>query len=353
MTSFNVSVNLYNKVSHVNQFIKGDILMKIHNQILLGASILAMVSVTASAKTYNLKLSHNQGVDHPVHQSMEFLADRAKELSNGEIIVRVYPNAQLGTQRELVELMQKGVIAMAKSNASEMEAFEPAYGAFNVPYIFRDRDHYYRAMTGQVGEDILAASADKGFIGLTYYDAGARSFYANKAINSPADLKGMKIRVQPSPTAIAMIEAMGGNPTPLAYGELYTALQQGVVDGAENNPTALTQSRHGEVAKVFSMDEHTMIPDVLLISKKQWDQLGEENQKLLKQAAIEFMMYHKDLWTKVINEDIEKAKTEMGVEFVEVEKQPFIDAVKHMHEDALANPAIQTYVEGIIALDQQ
>lgn len=326
--------------------------MKIQKHILVGASILAMVSVTASAKTYNLKLSHNHVTDHPVHQSMVYFAERAKELSNGDLNIRIYPNAQLGTQRESVELMQKGVIAMAKSNASEMEAFEPAYGAFNIPYIFRDRDHYYRALTGQVGEDILAASADKGFIGLTYYDGGARSFYANKAINSPTDLKGMKIRVQPSPSAIAMIEAMGGNPTPLAYGELYTALQQGVVDGAENNPTALTNSRHGEVAKVFSMDEHTMIPDVLLISKKQWDQIDEENQKLLKQAATDSMMFHKDLWGKEIDKQIEIAKNEMGVEFVEVEKQPFIDAVKHMHDEALANPAIKAYVEQIKALDQ-
>ncbi len=326
------------------------ITMKTSHLLLLGASVFAMAS--ASAKTYNLKLSHNHVSDHPVHISMQHLADRAKELSDGKINIRVYPNAQLGTQRESIELMQKGVIAMAKSNASEMEAFEPAYGAFNIPYIFRDRDHYYRALTGKVGEDILAASSDKGFIGLTYYDGGARSFYANKPINSPDDLKGMKIRVQPSPTAIAMIEAMGGNPTPLAYGELYTALQQGVVDGAENNPTALTNTRHGEVAKVFSIDEHTMIPDVLLIGKKHWDRLGEENQKLLKQAANESMMFHKDLWAKAMDEEIHKAKTEMGVTFVEVEKQPFIDVVKHMHDEALKNPDIKSYVEAIKALDQ-
>ncbi len=314
------------------------------------STMLAVMSFSASAKTYNMKLSHNHVAEHPVHISMQYLAERAKELSGGEINIRVYPNAQLGTQRESVELVQKGVIAMAKSNASELEAFEPAYGAFNIPYIFRNRDHYYRVLSGKVGEDILAASADKGFMGLTYYDGGARSFYANKPINSPKDLKGMKVRVQPSPTAIAMIEAMGGNPTPLAYGELYTALQQGVVDAAENNPTALTNTRHGEVAKVFSVDEHTMIPDVLIVSKKHWDRLGEENQKILKQAATESMMYHKDLWEKTMDTEIEKAKNELNVEFVEVDKQPFVDAVKHMHDEALQKPEIKDYVQEINAL---
>jgi tripartite ATP-independent transporter DctP family solute receptor len=252
-----------------------------------------------------------------------------------------------------MELLQNGALDIAKSNASEMEAFEPAYGAFNIPYIFRDRDHYYRVMQGEVGEKILESSHDKGFVGLTYYDAGARSFYASKAINSPADLSGMKIRVQPSPTAVEMIKLMGGSPTPLSYGELYTAMQQGVVDGAENNPTALTTARHGEVAKVFSQDEHTMIPDVLVISSKVWDKLPQDQQEALKKAAKDSMMYHKDLWTKMTDEAIEKAKDGMGVEFVTVEKQPFVDAVKPMHDAALNNPAIADYVRGIDALAVQ
>lgn len=160
----------------------------------------------------------------------------------------------------------------------------------------------------------------------------------------------MKIRVQPSPTAVNMIKLMGGSPTPLAYGELYTALQQGVVDGAENNETALTNSRHGEVAKFFSMDEHTMIPDVLVISEESWNKLTPDQQVAIRKAAKESMLYHKDLWTKMIAEAQEKAKTAMGVSFVKVEKQPFIDAVKPMHDEALSNQAIAKYVKEIDAL---
>jgi len=309
------------------------------------------VSISSSAlATTTLKLSHNQDRNHPVHKSMQYMADKVKEYTNDEVRIRIYPNGQLGTQRESMELLQNGALHIAKSNASELEAFEPAYGAFNIPYIFRDRDHYYRAMEGDVGEQILKASHDKGFIGLTYYDAGARSFYSNKEIKTPADLVGMKIRVQPSPTAVEMIKMMGGSATPLAYGELYTALQQGVVDGAENNETALTTARHGEVTKIFSMDEHTMIPDVLVISSKVWDKLSEEEKTALKKAAKESMVYHKDLWTEMTAESIEQSKSSMGVKFVAVEKQPFVDAVKPMHDAALKNPAIADYVRGIDAL---
>ncbi|WP_316858460.1 TRAP transporter substrate-binding protein [uncultured Cohaesibacter sp.] len=295
----------------------------------------ALSATAASAVT--LKISHNNPEDHPVHKSMEFMAERAKELSGGSVKIRVYANAQLGTQRESMELVQNGTLAMAKSNASELEAFEESYSALNLPYLFTSEDQFFNALGGEIGDDILMASKDKGFIGLTYYYEGARSFYANKAINSPADLKGMKIRVQPSPSAIRMVELLGGNPTPITWGELYSALKQGVVDGAENNPTAMTTARHGEVSKVFSKDEHTMIPSVLVMSTKKWDKLTEEEQKAVKQAADESMVYHRKLWNEIVTKEIEKAKTDLGVTFVEVDKAPFVEAVMPMHEELAAS----------------
>lgn len=173
----------------------------------IACALMATASFAASAKTV-LKLSHNQDRSHPVHQSMQHMADLAKEYSHGDLVIRIYPNGQLGSQRESMELIQNGALDMAKSNASELESFEPAYGAFNIPYIFHDINHFYRVISGDVGQQILDASADKGFIGLTYFDGGARSFYANKEINTPADLQGLKVRVQPSPTAIEMVKLM-------------------------------------------------------------------------------------------------------------------------------------------------
>ncbi len=296
-----------------------------------GIALVGTLMGAADART--LRLSHNQGEDHPVHQSMKWMADRVKELTNGDLDIEIYPNAQLGTQRESLELVQAGALDMAKSNASELEAFEPLYAVFNVPYVFKDSDHFYKVLNGKPGQDILEHSRDKGFIGLTYYDSGARSFYSNKEIRTPADLKGMKIRVQPSPSAIKMIKLLGGSATPLSYGELYTALQQGVVDGAENNETALVQSRHGEVAKVFSKDEHTMIPDVLVMSTMTWDSLTPDEQKALKQAATESMMYHKDLWAKVVADNVKTAQEDMGVKFIDVDKGPFREATAAIRAD--------------------
>lgn len=303
----------------------------------LAAGAVAMGSV-ANAKT--LRLNHNNPEDHPLHKSMEHMAEKLEEATGGDLKIRIYANAQLGTQRESMELMQNGSLDMARSNASELEAFEESYGALNLPYIFVDADHYYDVLSGDIGSDILAASEDKGFVGIAFYIEGARSFYANKEIHSPADLKGMKIRVQPSPSAIRMVELLGGNPTPIAWGELYSALQQGVVDGAENNPMALTSARHGEVSKVYSNDGHTMIPSVVMISSKTWNELSDEHKQALTKAARESMDFHREQWDAMSAAAVETAKTELGVKFIEVEKGPFIEAVLPMHQEAAEKSAV-------------
>ncbi|WP_094752028.1 TRAP transporter substrate-binding protein [Psychromonas sp. CD1] len=322
--------------------------MKLNKTILiLGSSLLLTMASSNIFATTILKLSHNQTRNHPVNKAMMYMAKAAKAYSNGDLIIRIYPDSQLGTQRESLELLQNGAIAMAKSNAAELEAFAPAYGVFNLPYIFKDRAQYYRVMQGEIGESILQSSKDKGFIGLTFYDAGARSFYAKKPIRTPNDLKGLKVRVQLSQTAIAMVEALGGHPTPLAYGELYTALQQGVVDAAENNITALTINRHGEVAKFYSLDEHTMVPDVLVISTKVWNNLSKSNQVALKRACDESMLKMKELWTETENTERLKA-IKMGVTFIKVDKAPFVKAVQPMIKKLTEkNPLLSKLVEDI------
>lgn len=323
--------------------------MRMMNRLAVLAGVALMAFATAAdAKT--LKLNHNNPEDHPLHKSMEFMGKRVDELTNGDLKIRVYANAQLGNQRESMELMQNGTLDMARSNASELEAFEESYSALNLPFIFANDDHYYKVLTGEVGDDILASSKDKGFMGLAYYVEGARSFYSNKEIKSPADLKGMKIRVQPSPSAIRMVELLGAAPTPIAWGELYSALQQGVVDGAENNPLALTTARHGEISKVFSENEHTMIPSVVMISTQTWDGLTADQQKALKQAARESMDFHRDGWNKQVAEGKALAEKEMGVKFVAVEKAPFVEAVKPMYDEAAAkSPRVADLIKRIQA----
>ncbi|MBC7006439.1 TRAP transporter substrate-binding protein [Photobacterium sp. BZF1] len=315
----------------------------------IGAALTFGATASAYAAT-TFKLSHNHPRDHAVHKAMDHMAKEVRALTDGEVRIRIYPDAQLGTQRESMELMQNGALEMVKTNAAELEAFAPAYSAFNLPYLFRDKTHYYNVKEGEVGEEILASSRDSGFIGVTYYDAGARSFYTSKPIETPEDLKGMKIRVQPSPSAISMVNALGGSPTPLAYGELYTALQQGVVDAAENNIPSFSLSRHSEVSKYFSLDEHTMVPDVLVISTKAYDGLSEEHQEALKKAAMSSMEVMKELWAE--SEAKERAKAEkMGVTFVKPNKTAFVEAVQPMYDELeKSNPELNEIVERIKAV---
>lgn len=328
--------------------------MMMTRKTLISAVVGAAFTFGATASAYaatTLKLSHNHPRDHAVHEAMTFMAKEVRELTDGEVRIRIYPDAQLGTQRESMELMQNGALDMVKSNAAELEAFSPAYSSFNMPYLFRDQAHYYSVTDGEVGRDILNSSRDSGFIGVTYYDAGARSFYTNKPINTPEDLKGLKVRVQPSPSAIAMVKALGGNPTPLAYGELYTALLQGVVDAAENNIPSFSLSRHSEVSKYFSLDEHTMVPDVLVISTRAYDKLTTEQQDALMKAASDSSELMKKLWAE--SEAKERAKAEeMGVTFVEPDKAAFALAVQPMY-DALdkTDPELSALIDRIQSVE--
>ncbi len=296
--------------------------------------LIAALTLVARQQTSDkivLKLAHGLDVEHPVHLGMVFMAERFAEKTDGAATVEIFPSEQLGSEREYLEQVQLGSIDMAKSSAAALEQFVPEMAVFGVPYVFRDSDHYWRIIEGEVGKGILAAGESVGFRGLCYYDAGARSFYVKeKPIYTPDDLLDMKIRVQQSKTAMEMVEALGGAPTPIPWGELYTALQQGVVDGAENNPPSFYTSRHWEVAKYYTLDEHALVPDVLLMSRTVWEELPQFAQRALTEAVAESVEYQKDLWAKMTAEALEKIQAE-GVEVIRPDKSAFADRVVEMH----------------------
>lgn len=306
----------------------------------LGLVTMSVGFSAAAAAAIVMKLSHNQGTEVPVHKAMQFFADKVGQYTNGEIKVRIYPNAQLGNQRESMELVQSGALALAKTNAAELEAFDPLYSVYNLPYLFNSRAHFYQVISGEIGAEILGShDKDRGFIGITYYDAGSRSFYGHKPFRTPADLHGVKVRVQPSPSAVKMVQLIGAHPTPIPFGELYSALQQGVVDAAENNESALVDARHGEVAKTYSRDQHTMVPDVLVMSLQYWNKLTPQQQKAVRKAGYESMMYQKDLWARRTRENIVKAK-KMGVTFIDdIDKAAFKKKVLPMQQEAADSSA--------------
>jgi len=277
-----------------------------------------------------LKLAHSLSTEHPVHKAIAFMADRVDELSGGSLRIDVYPGEQLGSEREAIELVQLGILAMTKTSTGPMEGFVPAMKVYGLPYLFRDSEHMWNVLKGPIGRGLLEAGAAKGLKGLCYYDAGARSFYTTaRKITTPADLSGLKIRVQKSEMSRRMIEAMGGAPTPIDWGELYTSLQQGVVDGAENNSPSFFNSRHYETCKYYTLDEHLRVPDMLVISPTVWGSLSPEHQAALRQAVDESVEFQRTLWEKTEDENLAQVQ-EAGVEIIRPDKQPFVDAVQSL-----------------------
>lgn len=292
-----------------------------------------------------LKLAHVLDTTHPVHKGMAFMAERLYKISAGRMRLDIYPSGQLGQERELIELLQIGSLAMTKVSTAPLEAFVPEMKIFGIPYVFRDRDHCWKIYSGPIGKRLLLAGEKYFLRGMCYYDAGSRSFYTKeRPVNTPEDLDGLKIRVMKSNIAVQMVQALGGSPTPIPWGELYTSLQQGVVDGAENNPPSFYFSRHYEVCKYYSIDEHTSVPDILLMSTVVWNSLSVIEQKWLQQAVDESVIYQKKVWKESSDESLRKVQ-EAGVEIIYPDKKPFREAVIEMHEAYRGTPLYELIQE--------
>ena len=297
-----------------------------------GSSTTSAPAASSTGFKGTIKVSHGLPDTHPVQTALLAMAAEVEEKTNGDIKFEIHPNAELGGEKDNIEAMQVGALGMCKVSASALEAFAPVYEAFSVPYIFNDEAHYFKVMDGEIAEEVFMSTADKGFVALTWLDSGARSFYTKDTpINTPADLKGLKIRTMDSPMAFQMMDAFGGSATTLPISDVFTAIQSGVIDGAENNPTAMTLG-HGEVAKCYSFDEHTRIPDIVLISTKIWNQMSAEQQQIMKEAANKVKEDYKKIWADNVADAIERAQSEYGVTFYYPDKAPFQEAVKPLYE---------------------
>ena len=298
-----------------------------------------------------LRLGHGLSTDHPVHVAMQAMAAHVDSASGGRLQIAVYPSGQLGSERECLELLQIGSLAMTKVSASVLEGFAPEFSVFSLPYLFRDEAHRLAFFESAVGQEMLASTQAFRFFGLTYYDAGARSYYTVDApVRTPDDLRGLKIRVQESPTSMRMVREMGGSPTPISWGELYTALQQGVVDGAENNPPSYFLSRHYEVAPYFVLNEHTAVPDVLVIGTPLWDTLSAQERRWLQAAAAASAGLEERLWRESTAEAL-RAVTEAGATVVRMtadDRAPFSSRVATMLTDV--DPATRALIGRIQAV---
>lgn len=284
----------------------------------------------AQSDVTTLTLAHSLSQEHSVHIALEEFAKEVEEKTDGRYQVKIFPNGQLGSENESMEQIMAGVLSMARISSPGLATYERGYDTFGLPYIFEDTEDYYRVMDSDEIREFFLSSQDKGFVTLTYYDSGSRSFYTkDKAIKHPDDLKGLKIRVQDMKSQTEMINLLGGTPVAMSYGDVYTSLQTGIIDGTENNETALTIGGHGEIAKVYSKDEHAMIPDALVISSQVWEKIDPDDREIILNAARNSTEEHKKLWAESIKEAREIAEKEMGVEFItDIDKTPFMEKTK-------------------------
>ena len=291
-----------------------------------------------------LRVAHTLPEQHPVHRGIARFAERLAELSDGRLSAQIYANAQLGSEVQYLEQLQAGTLDVAKVSAAPIGNFIPAFQVFSLPFLFADEAARWRALESPAGQELLhgaitrrADGTASGLVGLAYYDAGARSFYGKEPITGPDSIRGRKWRVMSDVIAMDMVTSLGGSPTPIAFAELYSALTQGVVDGAENNPPSLFSSRHYEVSRHYALTEHMAIPDVLVMSARARARLSPEQQAWIDQAAAESAVYQRELWAEETQKALEQLRA-AGVEITNPDRSAFFARTSRVRESRRDGP---------------
>jgi tripartite ATP-independent transporter DctP family solute receptor len=315
---------------------------------LIAAGLLLAGSGMASADNWRGWNTHVP--DYPTSISMEDFDKLVAERTQGRINPKTYHSAQLGQQDDAIQQIQLGAIDFAVFNMTPLNNIVKESIAFTLPYIFDSTDHLHKVVDGPIGLEVAKAFEAKNMIVLAYQDSGARSFYNSKhEVKTPADLKGMKIRIQSSDLNVAMINALGANASPIPFGEVYSALQQGVVDGAENNWPSYDETQHYKVAKYFTVDEHVSVPEVFVVAKTTWDKLSKEEQDIVRQAAIESSQLERKLWAE--REASARKKVVEGGAIIadNIDKGPWKAAMQPVYDKYSADPVIKHLMDEIAA----
>lgn len=310
-------------------------------------------SVTSGKRI--IRISHAQSETHPEHLGLLAFKEYVEERLGDKYEVQIFPNEILGSAQKAIELTQTGAIDFVVAGTANLETFAGVYEIFSMPYLFDSEDVYKKVMEDtDYMEQVYASTDEAGFRVVTWYNAGTRNFYAKTPIRTPEDLKGKKIRVQQSPASVAMVNAFGAAAAPMGFGEVYTAIQQGVIDGAENNELALTNNKHGEVAKYYCYNKHQMVPDMLVANLKFLNGLSPEEYEIFKEAAALSTEVEMKEWDKSIEEAKKIAKDDMGVEFIDVDVEAFKEKVLPLHQQMLDNnPKIAALYEHIQEINNQ
>ena len=304
--------------------------MSTHRRTILSLALglATLLPLTAQAQNMVLKAHDTHPAGYPTVAAMESLGKKLEAATNGRIKMQMFPGAVLGQEKEAVEQTQLGAIQIARISLGVIGPIVPEVNVFNMPFVFRDVAHMRKVIDGDVGADLLekVTNSSARLVALGWMDGGSRSLYTKKPVRSPADLKGQKIRMMGNPLFVDTMNAMGGNGISMAYGEVFTSLQTGVIDGAENNPPSyFTANHYTTPAKYYAQTNHLIIPEIFVMSKVTWDKLTPADQALVKKLSREAQMEQRVLWDKSVEEYSAKLKA-AGVEFIDVDQKPFFEA---------------------------
>ncbi len=301
------------------------------------AAVLSACGASREDNRKIIRIGHNQATDHPTNIALIAFEEYIETMLGDKYNVEIYPSELLGSQTDMVQLTQTGAIDFCVASNSILETFSENYTLFNLPYVFASAEAYHSAMDDpEVIDPIFESTKKAGFEAVTWLDAGTRNFYTvSTPIETPADLKGLKIRVQQSPTNVEMMSLLGGSATPMGFGDVYTALQSKVIDGAENNEMALTSNGHGDVCRYYSYDMHQMIPDIFIGNCAFLDELPEEEREIFEKGFQVINRVQREEWVKAVEAAKDKAEKVQGVTFLYPDTKPFQDICEPMHEKML------------------
>ncbi|HKX40532.1 MAG TPA: TRAP transporter substrate-binding protein [Burkholderiaceae bacterium] len=309
---------------------------------------LAVAGATSMARTFRSAEVHAK--DFPTNQAVMHMSEDLSKATGGKDSIKIFADSALGSEKDTVEQVKIGALDMVRVSSASFHGIVPESVIPSLPFLFRDIEHFRKTMYGPQGDKILAAFDKAGFIGLALYESGARSVYAKKPIKSLADMKGVKIRVQPSDLMVSLVGAMGASPTPMPFAEVYTGLKTGLLDAAENNYPSYDEAKHYESAPVYSETMHVMTPEVLVFSKKVWDTLSKDEQAAIRKAAKDSVPYYVKLWEPK-EKDAKAAVIKGGAKVVsasEIDRKGFVEAEKPVWDKFATTPELKALVSDIV-----
>jgi tripartite ATP-independent transporter DctP family solute receptor len=308
-------------------------------------ALAAAFALGAQATEFRSADTHNAD-DYPTVVAVKHMSELLDKASGGKHKIKVFNKAALGSEKETIDQVKIGALDMARVNVAPMNGVCPMTMVPTMPFLFRSVEHMRHALDGPVGEEILKSCESAGFVGLAFYDSGARSIYAKKPIKTVADAKGLKIRVQQSDLWVSLVSAMGANATPMPYGEVYTGLKTGLIDAAENNIPSFDTAKHVEAVKVYSKTEHSMAPEILVMSKVVWDKLPKAEQDMVRKAAKESVAFQRKAWDEQEAKSLTNVKA-AGAQIVEVDKKSFQAVMGPVYDKFMTTPDMKRLVKAI------